>query len=150
MPVLSRTLTQEDVKAAGPVSRQDLTPYIEMIDTVREGGVGGIVTLGEGEARRTEKRRLSLAAKKRKLKLTWRKAADSQQLRFVIAAEGENTPGGRKRIAKPTPVITDQPETPVVATETPIEAPKDETPAPDEEPVVEVATAKKRSHKKAA
>ena len=96
MPQLTRILTEEDLARHGRVSRLDLSPYIMILDTVREGGVGGVLELEAGENQRATKRRLSLAAKERGWKLVWRKA-DEGQLRFVLADQGQPTPGGRPR-----------------------------------------------------
>ena len=70
MPQLARVLTEEDLRARTRQSHLDLAPYLELIDTVRQNGVGGIVTLGEGENQRAEKRRLSMAAKQQGCELT--------------------------------------------------------------------------------
>jgi hypothetical protein len=97
MPTLDSVLTESDLKAPKPKSVMDLTAYIEIMESIQEkGGLGGTVTLGEGESQRTEKRRLSLAAKEKKLTLTWRKAPDGK-LKFVLSPEGERAPGGRRR-----------------------------------------------------
>ncbi len=104
MPALEKVLREEDLQRgrAGGGSL-DLTPYLAMIAAVRtEGGVGGQVTLEPEESQRTEKRRLSVAAKDQGYQLVWRKAAE-RQLRFVLAKPGEPVPGGRKR-ANPAPV----------------------------------------------
>ena len=98
MPELTSVLTEEDLRRRGATQRQDLTPYMSLLDEIREGnGVGGVVTLSEGEQQRTEKRRLSLAARQRGYSLTWRRAAEPRQLRFVLTEEGQPTPGGRTR-----------------------------------------------------
>ena len=97
MPELTKVLTEEDVRARGRMSQLDLSPYLELLSTVRQQGVGGIVTLGEAENQRAEKRRLSMAAKQQGLNLTWRRAAEPRQLRFVLAEEGQPRPGGRAR-----------------------------------------------------
>ena len=96
MPELARVLTQEDLRRAEPSSRLDLSPYLTIIDEVTSGGVGGVLTLEEGESQRAEKRRLSTAAKQRGYDLTWRKSQDGE-LRFVLARPGEARPGGRPR-----------------------------------------------------
>ena len=98
MPELTRVLTDGDLARRGATQRQDLSAYMSLLDHIREGnGVGGVVTLSEGEQQRTEKRRLSLAAKQCGYTLTWRKTAEPRQLRFVLAEEGQPTPGGRPR-----------------------------------------------------
>ena len=75
----------------------DLTPYFDIIDEVaQQGGVGGEVTLMTDESQRTEKRRLSIAAKQRALKLTWRKSREGM-LRFVLSTPGSVPPDGRRR-----------------------------------------------------
>ena len=71
MPELTRVLSEEDLARRGGMPRLDLATYVNLIERVRdEQGVGGIVTLGPGEGQRTEKRRLSLAAKQQGYKLT--------------------------------------------------------------------------------
>lgn len=75
----------------------DLSPYLDIIERVRsEGGVGGEVTLHDDESKRSEKRRLSIAAKELGTKVTWRKAEDGV-LRFVLSEPGQPVPGGRAR-----------------------------------------------------
>jgi hypothetical protein len=75
----------------------DLSPYIDIIERIRsEGGVGGELILQEGESKRSEKRRLSVAAKQLGTKLTWRKADDGM-LKFVLSEPGEPVPGARRR-----------------------------------------------------
>ncbi len=97
MPELTRVLTESDVSAQRARPVMDLAPYLEIVDRItRQGGVGGEVTLSGTESQRTEKRRLSLAAKQRGYKLTWRKSPKGQ-LRFVISPPGEQAPGGRRR-----------------------------------------------------
>jgi hypothetical protein len=101
MPELTKVLTTEDLASRPRGVNLDLSVYLEMIDTItRDGGVGATVTLGEDERQRTEKRRLSMAAKQQGYRLVWRKAAPGA-LRFVLAAEGEAAPGGRKRRLPP-------------------------------------------------
>jgi hypothetical protein len=102
MPQLARVLTADDLRHAMPGSRMDLTPYLAIIDEVAQGGVGGELTLDEEESQRTEKRRVSLAAKAQGYRLTWRKAPEGE-LRFVLARPGEPRPGGRQRRATPPP-----------------------------------------------
>ena len=97
MPTISKVLTQEELKTEKPRATMDLAPYREIISTVAsEGGVGANVELEPGESQRTEKRRLSLAAKEEGYSLVWRKADDGH-LRFVLHKEGEPVPGGRKK-----------------------------------------------------
>jgi hypothetical protein len=97
VPSLSKVLQQEDMARGGHVTRMDLSPYIDIIESIRsEGGVGGEVTLQADESKRAEKRRLSFAAKQLGTKLTWRKGTDGL-LRFVLSAPGEPVPGGRAR-----------------------------------------------------
>jgi hypothetical protein len=75
----------------------DLTPYFGIIDeVVQQGGVGGEVALSPDESQRTEKRRLSIAAKQREMKLTWRKSREGM-LRFVLTPPGSAPPDGRRR-----------------------------------------------------
>lgn len=97
MPELSRVLKEEDFRRGRPATSADLTPYMDIIDAIREeGGVGGRLTLWEGESQRAEKRRMSMAARERGYQLTWRKAAPGE-LRFVLGTPGEPPPGGRTR-----------------------------------------------------
>ncbi len=97
MPELTTVLTDTDLKRGRAAAHTDLTPYMDIIDTLREqGGVGGVLRLGEGESQRTVKRRMSVAAKERGYQLTWRKAPEPQ-LRFVLAATGEAPPDARRR-----------------------------------------------------
>ena len=97
MPELTRVLTEDDLARRGRTQRQDLTAYMSLIDQVREAsGVGGVITLSEAEHQRTEKRRLTLAAKQRGYTLTWRRS-DPGQLRFVLAEDRQPAPGGRAR-----------------------------------------------------
>lgn len=97
MPDLTKVLSESDLRAARARPIMDLTPYLQIIDSiVSEGGVGGEVKLRQGESQRTEKRRLSLAAKQRGVKLTWRKSPPAV-LRFVLSAPGQQPPGGRRR-----------------------------------------------------
>lgn len=100
MPKLAKVLTEADLTSARGQSRMDLTPYMEIIDEVsNQGGVGGELTLNSGESQRTEKRRLSIAAKQRNIKLIWRKPRDGG-LRFVLSEAGASPPDGRRRKKK--------------------------------------------------
>ncbi len=99
MPALARILTEEDLRTTRTL-RMDLALYVAIIDEVHGGGVGGILTLADGENRRAEKRRLSLAAKERGYTLTWRKNQPGE-LCFVLSRPGEARPGGRARRATP-------------------------------------------------
>ena len=102
MPSLNKVLQQEDLTRGGGFTRMDLSPYIAIIESIRtEGGVGGEVSLQAEESKRTEKRRLSIAAKQLGTKVTWRKGADGV-LRFVLSAPGAPTPGGRQRTRRAT------------------------------------------------
>lgn len=97
MPQLVKVLTESDLTSSRGQSRMDLTPYFGIIDEVTQhGGVGGEVALLPDESQRTEKRRLSIAAKQRDLKLTWRKPRQGV-LRFVLTAPGAMAPDGRRR-----------------------------------------------------
>lgn len=99
MPRLDQVLRAEDLQRGRAVVRIDLTPYLRLIDGILEqGGVGAVLSLEEGEQQRTQKRRLSLAAKERGYRLVWRTAPPGQ-LRFVLARPGEPAPGGRRRTA---------------------------------------------------
>ena len=97
MPRLERVIQETDLTSSRTTAGMDLTPYMEILDQIREeGGVGGEVSLSGDESQRTEKRRLSVAAKQQGMKLTWRKSAPGK-LRFVLADEGAPPPDGRKR-----------------------------------------------------
>ena len=96
MPQLARVLTEEDLRRSEAGARMDLSAYLDIIEQVRSGGVGGEVALEEGESQRVAKRRLFMAAKQLGLQLTWRKA-DATTLRFVLSAPGGERPGGRRR-----------------------------------------------------
>ena len=97
MPELTTVLTEADLKRGRAAAQPDLKPYMDIIDNLREqDGVGGVLSLDEGESQRTVKRRMSIAAKERGYQLTWRKAPE-QQLRFVLAAAGEAPPDARRR-----------------------------------------------------
>lgn len=97
MPELQKVLTEIDVSTQRAHSVMDLAPYLSIIESIQSaGGVGAQVALSEGEARRTEKRRLSLAAKEKSFKLTWRKAPEGF-LKFVLSQAGQPAPGGRTR-----------------------------------------------------
>jgi hypothetical protein len=97
MPELTKVLTSEDLQRRGGVTSLDLSPYVAIIAGVREqSGVGGVLTLGEDESQRTEKRRMSMAAKQLGVQLTWRSSA-AKQLRFVVNEHGQPVPGSRAR-----------------------------------------------------
>ena len=97
MPELTRVLTVDDFRRRAPTGQLDLSDYLAIMETVRQqGGRGGTVTLGADEQQRTEKRRLSLAAKAQGYNLTWRKSAPGE-LRFVLAEPGQPSPGSRRR-----------------------------------------------------
>ena len=101
MPQLARVLREEDLRGGTNTSRMDLTPYIGLLEAVRsQDGLGGLLTLDEGESQRTEKRRLSIAAKQQGYRLQWRKSG-SGELRFVLAQDGQPMPGSRKRREQP-------------------------------------------------
>ncbi len=101
MPELTKVLTEDDLTRGAPAARMDLSAYLAMIDAVAsQRGLGGVVTLAEDESQRTEKRRLSLAAKEQGYRLTWRRS-QSGELRFVLAAPGASSPGGRRRREQP-------------------------------------------------
>ena len=103
MPQLARVLREEDLRGGTNATRMDLTPYIGLLETVRsQDGLGGMLTLDEGESQRTEKRRLSIAAKQQGYKLQWRKSSPGE-LRFVLAQGGQPMPGSRKRRERPAP-----------------------------------------------
>lgn len=102
MPRLDQVLRAEDLQRGRAVVRIDLTPYLRLIDSILEqGGVGAVLSLEEGEQQRTQKRRLSLAAKERGYRLVWRTAPPGR-LRFVLARPGEPAPGGRRRTERTT------------------------------------------------
>jgi hypothetical protein len=97
MPSLDRVIMESDLTSSRAAAGMDLTPYYEILDQIRDqGGVGGELTLMDEESQRTEKRRLSVAAKQRGLKLTWRKSPPGR-LRFVLSSAGAPPPDGRRR-----------------------------------------------------
>ena len=97
MPQLDKVIMESDLTSSRSSAGMDLAPYLEILDRIRdESGVGGEVSLAGEESQRTEKRRLSVAAKQRGLKLTWRKSPQGR-LRFVLSEEGAPPPDGRKR-----------------------------------------------------
>lgn len=99
MPKLTKVLTEAELTSARTPAAIDLTPYLTIIDDIiRQGGVGGEINLSPNESQRTEKRRLSLAAKQRGYSLTWRKSPPGE-LRFVLSPPGQPVPGGRRRRA---------------------------------------------------
>ena len=97
MPKLGRVLKEEDLKSQRTPAGLDLNDYLEIIDAIKqEGGVGGEVSLSGEESQRTEKGRLTRAAKQRGHKLTWRKSSMGV-LRFVLSDPGSPPPDGRRR-----------------------------------------------------
>ena len=108
MPQLARVLTQDDLRRSDAGARMDLSAYVDIIEQVRSEGVGGEVELGEDESQRTEKRRLSLAARQLGLQLTWRKTGDNT-LRFVLNEPGAERPGGRRH-RTPSPETEQRPQ----------------------------------------
>ncbi len=97
MPQLVRVLKEEDLRSQRASVGLDLGRYLEIIDSIIEqGGVGGEIALQEGENQRTEKGRLTRAAKQRGMKLTWRKPRNGV-LRFVLSSMGAPPPDGRRR-----------------------------------------------------
>ena len=97
MPEIVHVLREEDLTRRGTAVGPDLTPYLDILDTIRDqGGVGAQLRLDEGESQRTVKRRMSIAAKERGLQLVWRKPQDGQ-LKFVLAGPGQPVPGSRTR-----------------------------------------------------
>jgi hypothetical protein len=97
MPSLARILKEEDLRSQRAAIGLDLGRYLEIIDTIREqGGVGGELGLEPDESQRTEKGRLTRAAKQRGFNLTWRRA-NPGALRFVLSVEGSPPPDGRRR-----------------------------------------------------
>ena len=111
MPELAKVLSQEDLIRQRPTAGLDMEAYRDILTQVREqGGVGGLVILNEGESQRTEKRRLSVAAKQEGYDLTWRKAPEGQ-LRFVLSQPGERAPGSRgRRAAQPAEASAPAPQ----------------------------------------
>ena len=97
MPTLAKILTESDLTRSRAQTGLDLGPYLDIIESVSGGsGVGGEVQLTPSESQRTEKRRLTLAAKQKGFSLTWRKSPQGV-LRFVLSRAGSLPPGGRKR-----------------------------------------------------
>lgn len=97
MPRLEKVIKESELRSSRASAGMDLAPYIEILDRIsQEEGVGGEVTLSPDESQRTEKRRLSVAAKQRGQKLTWRKSSQGR-LRFVLSNEGSPPPDGRRR-----------------------------------------------------
>jgi hypothetical protein len=96
MPELTKVLTPADLQRRAPAPGRDLSLYLDLLQAVLADGVGATVSLGPDEQQRTEKRRLSMAAKELGYQLVWRKAPGAQ-LRFVLAKPGERAPGGRPR-----------------------------------------------------
>lgn len=97
MPKLTKVLTEAELASTRTAAAMDLTPYLDIIDMIlKQGGVGGEINLSPNESQRTEKRRLSLAAKQRGYSLTWRKSPPGE-LRFVLSVPGMPAPGGRRR-----------------------------------------------------
>jgi hypothetical protein len=99
VPTLGKVLQPDDLRTQRAPAGLDLARYLDIIDAIREqGGVGGELTLGDDEAQRAEKGRLTRAAKQRSLKLTWRKSPPGT-LRFVLSEPGASPPDGRRRRA---------------------------------------------------
>ena len=97
MPQLAHVITADELARRPAPGGTDLAPYFDILTSIQaEGGVGGLVTLSEGESQRTEKRRLSVAAKQQGYDLIWRKSAPGT-LRFVLAKAGEWAPDARPR-----------------------------------------------------
>jgi hypothetical protein len=96
MPQLTKVLTSTDLQGRTAARALDLSPYLDLLQTVLADGVGATVTLGPEEQQRTEKRRLSMAAKALGYQLVWRRAP-ADQLKFVLATPGAPAPGGRRR-----------------------------------------------------
>ncbi len=108
MPQLARVLTQDDLRRSDVGARMDLSAYVDIIEQVRSNGVGGEVELGEGESQRTEKRRLSIAAKQQGYTLKWRKSGPGE-LRSVLAHDGQPLPGSRPRRQRAAPTTAPTP-----------------------------------------
>lgn len=97
MPSLVKVLKEDDLKAQRAPSGLDLAAYLDIVDAIQgQGGLGGEVNLSGDESQRTEKGRLTRAAKQRGYKLTWRKSP-AGVLRFVLSDPGTPPPDGRKR-----------------------------------------------------
>ena len=145
MPQLTMVISEDELqRRATTTGGIDMTPYMDILDQVRErGGVGAVLRLGAGENQRSEKRRLSVAAKERGYDLTWRKSAP-RELRFVVAGPGEPTPGGRTRWA-PAEVAAEQ--TTIDAVMTPDVAVLTDTTAAVDEMEVVVAPTGRRGRK---
>jgi hypothetical protein len=104
MPTITKVLREEDLRGKTRMGSLDLSAYRELLNNVVAEGVGATLALGPDEQQRTEKRRLSLAAKELGYHLTWRKPP-AGGLRFVLAKPGDPVPGGRKRRAKVEPSV---------------------------------------------
>lgn len=93
MPQLARVLIADNLARRGAgTSGLDLAPYLAIIKQIgTESGVGGTLDLALDEDQRTEKGRLTRAAKVSGRTLVWRKAPAGQS-RFVLAEAGGPVP----------------------------------------------------------
>jgi len=73
------------LRKGGPQTKVDLTEYLQFLQEFNPGDIGEL-KLQEGEARRTIKRRLSMAATQLQKKIRWRSSQSSHNgiLRFEV------------------------------------------------------------------
>lgn len=132
MPELTRVLMSVDLERKQSAAGLELAPYLALLTSIHaQGGVGADVRLAEGESQRTEKRRLSVAAKQQGYELTWRKAP-SGTLRFVLAEVGQPAPDARRR-RPPAEIQAEQTTIDAIMTDDVAEV-TDTHPAPGSEP----------------
>lgn len=97
MPQLAKVIEESDLRTGGGHgSAYDGATYLAIIREANKG-VGGVVILAPDEKRRTEKRRLSVAAAQAGHTLRWRKSAEPGTLRFMLDGAGARK-RGRPRI----------------------------------------------------
>jgi hypothetical protein len=97
MVKLGKVISLNDLAARKKRPVMDYSAYFFMIEQIiKDSGCGGMADLDEGDNARTERRRLSLAAKQLGYNLAWRKS-EPKTLKFVIWKDGEKRPGGRRK-----------------------------------------------------
>ena len=86
MPLrFKQQLTKEDFERRQPISRIDLSEYMDVINQAVAGeGTGGVVELDDPEQKRTEKRRMTLAAKEMGGTLTAQSHGPGQGAAFTL------------------------------------------------------------------